>query len=90
MAAAQGYASAARRDHTGAGNASFTERMRAAGCQGGGMAENLAFGASGLQQALATWQGSPQHRTNLFNPAYRVYGLGQAGGTYVLMLADRC
>lgn len=33
---------------------------------------------------------SPGHRANMLGRDYALFGLGQAGGMWVIMFADRC
>jgi uncharacterized protein YkwD len=65
-------------------------RALAAGCAGGYMAENIAWGQPDEQAVFVGWMSSPPHQRNMMGRPYGVYGLGEAGGTWVLMFADRC
>jgi uncharacterized protein YkwD len=65
-------------------------RIRGAGCNAGAAAENIAFGQQSERAVLDAWIGSQGHLTNMVGPRYRAYGLGRAGDTWVLKLADGC
>ena len=66
------------------------DRARAAGCSGGYVAENIAWGQRTGEAAFTGWVNSPPHLRNMMGAPYGVYGLGEAGGMWVLMFADRC
>lgn len=68
----------------------LAQRLAAAGCRPRASAENLAQGQASETGAFATWRGSPNHRANMLGKEYQLYGLAQSGGTWVLVLADRC
>lgn len=76
--------------HTGRNGSSAGDRARAAGCNWGAIAENLAAGPGSAREAVRLWAGSPSHRTNMLGRSFRVFGLGRAGNIWVLLLADRC
>jgi uncharacterized protein YkwD len=93
-AAAQAHAEDMARSgyfsHTGQDGSDVRVRAERTGCRGGWMAENLAWGFDDVSAVLAGWMASPGHRTNMLGPNYRVYGLGESGGIWVLMVSDRC
>ncbi|MBP1806245.1 CAP domain-containing protein [Rubellimicrobium aerolatum] len=84
--AANGYHS-----HHGRDGSTVVERARRAGCGGRGyVAENIAWGQDSVQDTFAGWSASAGHRANMLGRNYGVYGLGQAGGMWVLVVADGC
>jgi len=94
-AAAQAYAEDMARNgfhsHTGRDGSTVVDRARRAGCRGRGyFAENIAWGQDSVGDTFAGWSASAGHRANMLGPNYGVYGLGQAGGMWVLMFADAC
>ena len=77
--------------HTGRDGSTVVSRVQAAGCRGGGhFAENIAWGQDSAQDSLSGWFASPHHRDNMLGRKYGVYGLGQAGGVWVLDFAGGC
>ena len=93
--AAQAYAEDMARhgyfSHTGRDGGNVATRARAAGCRSRGyFAENIAWGQDTANDSFQGWAASPGHRANMLGPRYKVYGLGQAGGYWVLVFSDRC
>jgi uncharacterized protein YkwD len=85
--AAQGHSDdMAARDyfsHTSPDGVTFAARIRAAGYDGGAIAENIAAGQPTAREVMRSWMASPGHRTNILDCAYRDIGVGYAtGGTY--------
>ncbi|CAN7216111.1 CAP domain-containing protein [Terrabacter sp. LjRoot27] len=85
--AAQGHSDdMAARDyfsHTSPDGVTFAERIRAAGYDGGAIAENIAAGQTSAKDVVRSWMASPGHRTNILNCGYRDIGVGYAtGGSY--------
>jgi uncharacterized protein YkwD len=74
----------------GPNGADFVSRAAAAGCRIQAGAENIAQGQRSETDVLFAWQNSSGHRANLLDPAYRVYGLGRSGDTWVLKLSAAC
>lgn len=74
----------------GPNGATMAQRIRAAGCGAGTMAENIAQGQRSEAEVLAAWTASQGHLTNMLGPRYRSYGLGRSGDIWVLKLADGC
>jgi uncharacterized protein YkwD len=69
--------------HTSEDGRSFSDRIRAAGYTGGGIAENIAAGQATASAVMTSWMNSPGHRANILNCAYRYLGVGFAkGGSY--------
>lgn len=93
-AAAQAYAvemaQTGRVSHVGVDGSHLQDRAWRAGCAGGWMAENLAWGQDSTEDVFVGWMSSPRHQVNMMGPNYRVYGLAQASGMWVMMLADGC
>ena len=93
-AAAQAYADEMARtghvSHVGLDGSRLQDRVRGAGCGGGWMAENLAWGQDSTEAVFVGWMSSPGHQVNMMGPNYGVYGLAQAGGMWVMVLADGC
>jgi uncharacterized protein YkwD len=77
-------------DHRSPDGTDPGSRARAGGCRWGAVAENIAWGQGTELAAFAGWQGSPEHLPNMLGRAYRIYGVGEAGGYWVMLLADRC
>lgn len=92
--AAQAYAEdMARHDyfsHTGRDGSNVMTRARAAGCQGRGYAENIAWGQRSAQEAFSGWAASSGHLRNMLGSNYGAFGLGQSAGYWVLVFADGC
>ncbi|MGC4025725.1 MAG: CAP domain-containing protein [Mesorhizobium sp.] len=64
-------------NHTTRAGGSFGRRM--AGVEtGGGAAENIAYGAFGMDELFRRWMNSPPHRRNILNSSYTRYGLASA------------
>ena len=85
--AAQGHSDdMASRDyfsHTSPDGVTFAERIRAAGYDGGAIAENIAAGQTSAKEVMRAWMASPGHRANILDCAYRDLGVGYAtGGSY--------
>jgi uncharacterized protein YkwD len=85
--AAQGHSDdMASRDyfsHTSPDGVTFAQRIRAAGYDGGAIAENIAAGQTSAKEVMRAWMASPGHRANILDCAYRDLGVGYAtGGTY--------
>ena len=85
--AAQGHSDdMASRDyfsHTSPDGVTFAERIRAAGYDGGAIAENIAAGQTSAKEVMGAWMASPGHRANILDCAYRDLGVGYAtGGSY--------
>jgi uncharacterized protein YkwD len=93
-AAAQAYAvemaQTGHVSHVGLDGSHLQDRAFRAGCGGGWMAENLAWGQDSTEDVFVGWMSSPSHHVNMMGPNYRVYGLAQANGMWVMMLADGC
>lgn len=93
-AVARGHAADMARNgffgHTGSNGSSNGARIRAAGFQPCGAAENIAEGPFTVPGVLASWMGSAGHRRNMLNPRYTDYGLAEVGGKWVMTFAGRC
>lgn len=74
----------------GPDGATLRARAASAGCDMGAGAENIAQGQTSEAQVFAAWQNSAGHRANHIGAAYRLYGLGRVGDTWVLKLASAC
>lgn len=83
--AAQGYF-----DHVSRDGRNYMQRLAAQGYRSCWPTENLAWGQRSAAQAVVEWAGSPKHRNNMMLQGRVEYGLGQAGGIYVLELARVC
>ena len=69
--------------HTSPDGVTFAERIRAAGYQGGAIAENIAAGQTSAKDVMRGWMASPGHRANILTCSYRDIGVGYAtGGSY--------
>ena len=78
------------RSPDGPNGVSFADRARAAGCNLRAAAENIARGQRSEAEVFRAWEGSRGHRDNMAGRSYRVFGLGRAGDTWVMVLADAC
>lgn len=65
-------------------------RMAQAGYSACGWAENIGEGLGSPSGAFAAWRGSSGHLRNMVGANYTEYGLGNAGGKWVLVLARPC
>ena len=94
MAAAQAYAetmaASGRFDHVGADGSTQITRAQAHGCRTRFVGEDIAGGQRTAQGAFESWMGSAMHRSNVVNPSYGAFGVGEAGGMWVIMFVDRC
>ncbi|MGE0282712.1 MAG: CAP domain-containing protein [Rhizobiaceae bacterium] len=83
---------AQRMNHTARFGKNFGRRARGSGIEGAA-AENIAYGAFGMDELFQRWMNSPGHRRNMLNPAYTRYGLASASDAtgkryWALILAD--
>src|SRR5438094_268038 len=82
---AQGYAitlaTQSEFSHT-VGGTTLTSRDKAAGYTGDYLGENIARGFLDAQTVETAWEGSPGHRNNLLNPAFKDIGIGVAMGPF--------
>jgi len=62
--------------HTGSDGAEFAARITGAGYKFSIAAENITKGQPTPREAMASWLGSPSHRANIVNCAYRNIGVG--------------
>ncbi len=76
--------------HTSPNGDSFQDPAQDAGCNLRAGAENIAQGQRSEIEVLNAWANSPGHRENLEGAAYRLYGLGRSGNTWVMKLAASC
>lgn len=83
--ASNGYVS-----HHGRDGSTAHQRAVAAGCGAGYLSENIAWGQDSHHKAFRGWMESPPHHRNMMGRPYGVYGLGEAGGHWVVMFADGC
>ncbi len=65
-------------------------RIAQTGYSACGWAENLGSALPNRSAAFAAWQGSPLHLKNMLGANYTEYGLGEAGGNWVLLMARPC
>ncbi len=93
-AAAQAYAEQMARSghvqHVGADGSTQITRAQGAGCRTRFVGENIAWGQRSAQATFEGWMASAGHRANMLGPHYGIFGLGQSGGMWVIMFADRC
>lgn len=73
-------AQAQRMSHTGTGGSNAGNRLDAAGYSWSTWGENVAAGQADCATVLTAWLGSPSHRANILNPAFRHIGIGMALG----------
>lgn len=76
--------------HVGADGSTQITRAQRAGCRSPFVGENIAWGQTSAQATFDGWMASPGHRVNMMHPSYGVFGVGEAGGMWVIMFADRC
>ena len=76
--------------HRGSDNSNAGERIERAGYFPCGWAENIGTGVATDAGAFAAWQASPAHLRNMTGANYTDYGLGNAGGKWVLIMARSC
>ena len=55
---------------------SVFDRLKAAGVVSSWAGENLAKGQGSAEAAMDSWMGSPGHRSNILNSAYKKIGIG--------------
>lgn len=93
-AAAQAYAqemvSNGYFSHTDRHGGNPMVRASVAGCSWRSIGENLATGYTSTAQVIGGWDDSPSHRGAMLGRAYKRYGMGRVGETWVLMFSDRC
>ena len=93
-AAAQAYAEEMARtghaQHVGLDGSTQITRAGATGCRTRFVGENIAWGQRTAQATFDGWMASSGHRANMMGPSYGAFGLGQAGGMWVILFADRC
>ena len=65
-------------DHADQQGHSPFDRMRAAGYQGGWMAENIAAGNGNAAATFDQWKNSPGHDANMLGTHYKAIGIGRA------------
>ena len=64
--------------HVLPGQGSFRQRIEAVGYQAAIAAENIGAGFDNLSEAIARWQASPSHDTNLLRPGLTHIGIAVA------------
>lgn len=93
-AAAQAYAARMAATghvrHVGTDGSTQVTRAQAAGCRTGFVGENIAWGQPSAQAVFDGWMASAGHRANMLGRNYGAFGLGKAGGMWVILFADRC
>lgn len=86
---AQDMVSAGFFSHTGSNGSTVGTRLRAAGCDWSGAAENIAQGQTSPEAAMTTWINSAGHRANLLGN-YTELGTARIGATWVMVFAAGC
>lgn len=74
--------------HTGSDGSNAGQRITRQGYRWSSWGENIAGGYATWQAAIRGWMGSPGHRRNLLNPAYRHMGLGVTSRRYTQVFAS--
>lgn len=64
--------------HSGPSGLSVGKRLTAKGYRWQSVAENVGYGHSSLEQAMAQWINSPPHRKNLLGPNFTKFGAAAA------------
>ena len=77
-------------DHRSPDGRGVGERVRGAGYQWCGVAENIALGQTSIPEAFDSWRTSPGHRANMLG-GYSEIGIARApGNNWVMVLAQPC
>lgn len=76
--------------HTGSNGSSYLQRIAASGHAGCFPVEDVAYGQGSAAQAFADWSASPEHLQNMSLSGTVIYGFGQSGRAYVLILDRVC
>ena len=77
-------------DHRSPDGRGVGERVRRAGYQWCGVAENIALGQTSIPEAFESWRTSPGHRANMLG-SYSQIGIARApGNNWVMVLAQPC
>ena len=72
--------------HVGSDGSTFDQRARSAGYAPWTLlAENAAWGQTGVERVLADWLASPGHAANILNPALQHAGFARVGTNWVQM-----
>lgn len=72
--------------HVGSDGSTFDQRARSAGYfPWTFLAENVAWGQTGVEQVLADWLASPGHAANILNPVLQHAGFARVGNNWVQM-----
>ncbi len=81
---------AARRDigHTGSDGSSLSERLARGGVAATMVAENNAAGHTSAEAVVAGWMTSPHHRANILRRDAAEVGIGLAGTSPLVWVAD--
>lgn len=77
-------------DHRSRDGRTYIQRIAAAGYSTCWPVENIAWGQRSAEAALASWAASAPHRRNMLTGGTVQYGIGHAGGIWVLDLARVC
>jgi uncharacterized protein YkwD len=64
--------------HTGSDGSSPGDRITRAGYNWSTYGENVAYGYSTPESVMAGWMGSPGHKRNILNCAFKEIGIGLA------------
>ena len=83
--AARGFIS-----HDGSDGSTPQDRVTDAGYASCMTAENIALQPDTERELVTQWMNSPAHRTNMLRGNADAFGLAQAGGYWVLVLARPC
>lgn len=76
--------------HTGSNGSTYLQRIAASGHIGCFPVEDVAYGQGSVAQAFADWSASAQHLRNMSLGGPVVYGFGQSGRAYVLIVDRVC
>jgi uncharacterized protein YkwD len=78
------------RSHTGSDGSSVGQRVRKAGYKWCHVSENITWGRGSLRDAIAAWDASAGHKTNMLRRKPREYGVAGVDGIWVMVFARRC
>lgn len=87
---AEAMAATGRFSHIGADGRRPYQRVNAAGYCFRATAENIAYGAPHVEDALSQWMGSTSHRISLLGRTFRDFGIANVADYWVLVLARPC
>jgi uncharacterized protein YkwD len=70
--------------HTDSTGRAYNVRLRECGYTGSFTGENVAWGSNNAQYIFNQWMLSPGHKANILHSAWKVVGIGRAGGDWTM------